>query len=60
MPVMPITPEAAAAEPSSETPRQSILKAQMRLDELFRLWQRDSHVHPLIHLMRRYRSESQE
>jgi hypothetical protein len=30
-------------------------QADIRLRELFRLWVREGHVHPLIHLVRRYR-----
>jgi hypothetical protein len=29
---------------------------QTRLNHLFRLWLRDGHIHPLIHLIQRYRS----
>jgi hypothetical protein len=30
---------------------------EARLAELFRLWLRDGHVHPLIHLIRLFNSE---
>ncbi len=38
----------APASPSAEL---------RRLDILFRVWLREGRVHPLMHLMRRYRTE---
>jgi hypothetical protein len=37
---------------------QPELHQQERQQELFRLWLRDGHVHPLIHLMREFRAGS--
>lgn len=34
--------------------------ARRRLDILFRQWLRDSHVHPLIYLIRRYRLQERQ
>jgi hypothetical protein len=42
------------------TGAQARADAERRLDALFRLWLRDGHVHPLIHLVRRYRTQGKQ
>jgi hypothetical protein len=55
------SPHASAADPGkSAAAAPGVHDAAARLGELFRLWLRERHVHPLIHLMQRYRSESRE
>jgi hypothetical protein len=52
-------PTPPGAETGTGSPSAATAQADARLRELFRLWLRDGHVHPLIHLMRRYRSGAQ-
>jgi len=49
-------PRPSGADAGTEGTRVLTAQADMRLRELFRLWLRDGHVHPLIHLVKRYRS----
>ncbi len=37
-----------------------LAQADARLQHLFRLWLRDGHVHPLMHLVRRYRQNPED
>jgi hypothetical protein len=49
--------DATAVEPQGPVPS---LPEEARLRELFRLWMRDGHLHPLIHLIRQFRSKDPE
>lgn len=46
----------SGADPGPSSTRVPTAQADIRLRELFRIWLRDGHVHPLIHLVQRYRS----
>jgi hypothetical protein len=49
-------PKPSGAEGGPDSAGVPAAQADVRLRELFRLWLRDGHVHPLIHLVQRYRS----
>jgi hypothetical protein len=49
-------PKPSGADAGPDGTRVPTAQAGIRLGELFRLWLRDGHVHPLIHLVQRYRS----
>ncbi len=53
-------PISSAADRRGGAPMAAAAPTELRLNELFRLWKRESLVHPLIHLIRRYRSECRE
>ncbi len=46
--------ETVPPSPTAPAPPSAELR---RLDILFRVWLREGRVHPLMHLMRRYRTE---
>jgi len=56
MTVPPECPIPSGADPGTDSASAATAQADVRLRELFRLWLRDGHVHPLIHLIQRYRS----
>ncbi len=49
-------PQGETAPPVSPPPPLPSMELR-RLDTLFRAWLREGRVHPLLHLMRRYRTE---
>ncbi len=52
----PRSPRREATPPEPAAP--GLPSAELRrLDTLFRVWLRQGRVHPLLHLMRRYRTE---
>ncbi len=52
----PRPPRNEAVPPDPTAPASSSVELR-RLDILFRVWLREGRVHPLMHLMRRYRTE---
>lgn len=51
---------ATPADTGAQAADGQAAKADARLRQIFRLWLRDGHVHPLIHLLRRYRGGDRE
>jgi hypothetical protein len=51
---------AVDAVPAEDLGGAASASVQARLRELFRLWIDEGHVHPLIHIMRRYRAAGRE
>jgi hypothetical protein len=50
------SPQEAPAAAVRGTPVDS--HKDVRLHELFRVWLREGHVHPLIHLIRQFRAQN--